>query len=156
MKIRILSIAQKAPKWVQAGYEEYVKRLPHAYSLELIEIAAEKRSAHRDKNRLLKDEGEKILALTKPNHRVIALDVKGVLLSTEQLAEHVNQWYQDGQVIDLMIGGADGLAPACLKRADFIWSLSPLTFPHLLVRIILAEQIYRVFTLKTQHPYHRE
>lgn len=156
MKIRIITIAHKAPKWIEAGYLEYAKRFPKAYQLNLLEIPTEKKpTIAAGSTNALKVEGEKILSIIKNHHRVIALDVKGALLSTEQLAHSLETWYQEGQPIDFLIGGADGLAPSCLERANFVWSLSPLTFPHLLVRVMLAEQLYRAYSLLTNHPYHR-
>jgi 23S rRNA (pseudouridine1915-N3)-methyltransferase len=155
VKIRLLTITHKSPSWIQEGYEEYAKRLPTSCSLELVEIPAEKRTAHSDMKRLLEREGEKMLQAIKPTHHVIALDIKGQQWTTEQLAEQLTEWRQAGHHLDLLIGGPDGLAPSCLQKAKQRWSLSPLTFPHFLVRLILAEQIYRAFSILQQHPYHR-
>ena len=155
MRIRLLTITHKSPTWVQAGYEEYAKRLPASYALELVEIPAEKRTVNADIKRITLREGEKLLAAIKPNHHVIALDVKGQLYTTEQLAQQLSGWHQNGRNVDLIVGGPDGLSAPCLQRADEKWSLSPLTFPHILVRLIIAEQIYRAFTILTHHPYHR-
>lgn len=155
MRIRLLTITHKVPSWIAAGYEEYAKRLPAHCALELIEIPAEKRTAHTDLKRVMEKESEKMLQLIKPQHQVIALDVQGELWSTEKLAEQLATWQQTGQSIDLLIGGPEGLAPDCLQKATRKWSLSPLTFPHFLVRVILAEQIYRAWSILQQHPYHR-
>lgn len=155
MRIRLLTITHKSPAWIKTGYEEYIKRLPPSCTLELIEIPAEKRMANADIKRLTEREGEKMLAHIKPTHRVIALDVKGELWSTEELATKLSNWQQDGRHIDLLVGGPDGLAPACLARANEKWSLSRLTFPHILIRLIVAEQIYRAFSILQNHPYHR-
>jgi len=155
MRIRLLTITHKLPAWIKEGYEDYAKRLPPTCVLELIEIPAEKRTAQADLKRIKEREGEKLLAAIKPNHRVIALDVKGKLWSTEQLSEHLAEWLQGGQHIDLLIGGPEGLSSACLNKAQIAWSLSPLTFPHFIVRLILAEQIYRAYSILQQHPYHR-
>ena len=155
MRIRLLTITHKLPAWIQEGYSEYAKRLPAACELQLVEIPAEKRTANADLKRITEREGEKMLAAIKPNHRVIALDVKGKLWSTEQLAEQMTLWQEKGQHIDLLVGGPEGLAPQCLQKADDKWSLSPLTFPHILVRLIVAEQIYRAWSILNQHPYHR-
>ncbi len=154
MKIRLLTITHKSPAWIEDGYVEYVKRMPQA-SLELIEIAAEKRGPNADIKRITEREGEKMLALLKPSHHVIALDVKGQLWSTEMLAQHLASWQQAGRNIDLLIGGPEGLAASCLQKAAEQWSLSPLTFPHFLVRLIVAEQLYRAYSILQQHPYHR-
>lgn len=155
MRIRLLTITHKSPDWIQAGYEEYAKRLPAHCALELIEIPAEKRAATADLKRIADREAEKMLAIIKPGHHVIALDVKGTLWSTAQLAEQLAAWQQHGRNIDLLVGGPEGLAPRCLQKANEKWSLSPLTFPHILVRLIVAEQIYRAYTILNQHPYHK-
>lgn len=155
MKIRLLTITHKSPSWIQEGYEEYAKRLPAAYALELVEIPAEKRSTNADLKRITEREGEKMLAAIKPNNRVIALDVKGKPWSTEELAQQLANWQQDGRNIDLLVGGPEGLAASCLQKAEEKWSLSPLTFPHIIVRLIVAEQIYRAWSILQNHPYHR-
>ncbi|MHB1221509.1 MAG: 23S rRNA (pseudouridine(1915)-N(3))-methyltransferase RlmH [Gammaproteobacteria bacterium] len=155
MRIRLLTITHKTPSWIQEGYEEYAKRLPASCALELIEIPAEKRTANADLKRITEREGEKMLAAIKPTHKVIALDVKGKLWTTEQLSEAMAGWQQDGRHIDLLVGGPEGLAPKCLAKAEERWSLSPLTFPHIIVKLIVAEQIYRAWSILQQHPYHR-
>lgn len=155
MKIRLLTITHKSPAWIQEGYQEYAKRLPATFALELLEIPAEKRSANADLKRIADREGEKMLTLIKPQHLIVALDVKGKLWSTETLTEKLAQCALEGRNIDLLVGGPEGLAPSCLQKAAEKWSLSTLTFPHILVRLIVAEQIYRAFTILQQHPYHR-
>ncbi|VVC76238.1 Ribosomal RNA large subunit methyltransferase H [Aquicella siphonis] len=155
MKIRLLTITHKSPAWIREGYEEYAKRLPATCQLELVEIPAEKRTPHADLRRITEREGEKMLNAVKPGHKIIALDIKGSLWTTEQLAEQLALWHQGGRHIDLLVGGPDGLSPACLIKAEQKWSLSPLTFPHFLVRLIVAEQIYRAYSILIQHPYHR-
>lgn len=155
MKIRLLSVTHKCPAWVQAGYEEYAKRMPAACSLELIEIPAEKRTNNADLKRITEKEGEKLLAAIKPQHRVIALDIQGKPWSTEQLSAQMAEWLQGGQHLDLLVGGSEGLSEACLKKAETRWSLSPLTFPHCLVRVLVAEQLYRAHSLLIGHPYHK-
>lgn len=155
MFIRILAIGNKMPSWVDEGYREYAKRFPPSCKLELVEIAAEKRSKQSDIQRLTDREGQKLLDAIKPGNRVIALDVLGQSWSTEKLAENLASWHMEGRNIDLLIGGPDGLASECLKKAETKWSLSPLTLPHPLVRIVLAEQLYRALTIMQNHPYHR-
>lgn len=155
MRIRLLTITHKSPAWIQEGYLEYAKRLPSQCALELVEIPAEKRTANADLRRITEREGEKMLAMIKPTHRVIALDVKGKMWSTEDLAENMRLWQLDGRNIDLLVGGPEGLAPNCLLKAEERWSLSPLTFPHIIVKLIVAEQIYRAWSILQQHPYHR-
>lgn len=155
MRIRLLTITHKSPSWIQEGYEEYAKRLPASCALELVEIPAEKRTANADLKRIAEREAEKMLAAIKPTHKVIALDVKGKLWSTEDLAEQLAIWQQSGRHIDLLVGGPEGLAPILLQKAEEKWSLSPLTFPHIIVRLIVAEQIYRAHSIIQGHPYHR-
>lgn len=155
MRIRLLTITHKCPQWVTDGFLEYAKRLPPAYAIELIQIPAEKRTTNADIARITEREGEKMLSHIKSNHRVIALDVKGKLWSTEQLADALATWQQEGRDVDLLVGGPEGLAPACLAKAEDRWSLSPLTFPHIIVKLIVAEQIYRAYSILTNHPYHR-
>jgi len=155
MRIRILSITHKTPKWIEEGYHEYAKRLPHFCTLELVEIPAEKRLPKSNLIRAVEREGMRMLNTIHKNHTVIALDVKGKLISTEQLADRLSQWQQDGTSLDLLIGGPDGLAPSCLQVAHEKWSLSHLTFPHIFVKLILAEQLYRGFSILQKHPYHK-
>ena len=120
-----------------------------------MEIPAEKRTANADLKRITQREGEKMLSAIKPGHHVIALDKGGKSWTSEQLSVQLQGWLQHGENIDLLIGGPEGLAPACLQLARESWSLSALTFPHMLVRLILAEQIYRAFSILQNSPYHR-
>lgn len=155
MKIKLIAVGQKMPAWVETGYQEYAKRLPAHLSLQLIEIA----SAPRHKNQLvsqwLTTESSGILAKITPQEYVVALAVTGQSWSTPALAQRLHQWQQLGQDVSLLIGGPDGLAANCLERANIHWSLSPLTLPHPLVRIMVAEQLYRAWSILSHHPYHR-
>jgi 23S rRNA (pseudouridine1915-N3)-methyltransferase len=155
MIIRILAIGNKMPSWVNEGFQDYVKRFTSGCSLELYEIPAEKRSKNVDIPRIVERESEKLLAAVKPTHHVIALDVKGLAWTTQQLAEELKTWQTDGRHVDLLIGGPDGLSKTCLQKVHGKWSLSSLTLPHPLVRIILAEQLYRAVSILQNHPYHR-
>jgi len=143
------------PAWVEAGYTEYARRLPAECVLRLTEIAAGRRTKGADLRRLTEKEGEHMLAAVPRGARVVALDVGGRGWSTEQLAEQLRGWLADGRDLALLVGGPEGLAPACLAAAGERWSLSPLTLPHPLVRVVLAEQIYRAWSLLAGHPYHR-
>lgn len=156
MKINIISIGKRMPAWVNNGYQEYAKRLNNELTLNLIELPLEKRSKNTDVKRCVEHEGKNMLAAIPQNDRVIALDVNGHSWSTEQLAVQLQKWCQDRRNVSLLIGGPDGLAPHCITRAENTWSLSLLTFPHPLVRIIVAEQIYRAWSILKQHPYHRD
>lgn len=155
MKIRILTITHKSPHWIAEGYEDYAKRLPAHCQLELVEIPAEKRTANADLKRIMDREGEKMLAAMKPGAHVIAMEKGGKNWDSEQLAAQLKEWMHSGKNIELLVGGPEGLAPACLARANEKWSLSALTFPHLIVRLILAEQLYRAYTILHNLPYHR-
>lgn len=143
------------PAWVEQGYEEYAQRMPVEAQLMLKEISPGKRGKNADISRIMQDEGQRIQAAIPKNNHIVALDVKGKAWSTEQLAERLGQWMQSGQDVALLVGGPDGLSPQCRQQADEYWSLSPLTFPHPLVRVILAEQLYRAWSLLRNHPYHR-
>jgi len=155
MHCRILSVTHKAPLWLETGVKEYVKRFSDQYRLQLVEIPLEKRSKKQSSKTALEKEGERISSLIKAHHHVVALDVKGESWSTEQLATKMASWQTHGLHVDFLIGGPDGLADKCLQRANEKWSLSPLTFPHHLVRLLLVEQLYRAHTILIDHPYHR-
>lgn len=143
------------PAWVEAGYKEYARRLPRECALRLTEIPLAKRTRNASVTRAKEAEGKLILKAINSTDHVIALDVKGKAWSTEQLSGLMQDWMQAGQNVVLMVGGPDGLSDECLLRADRRWSLSALTFPHALVRVVLAEQLYRSWTILTGHPYHR-
>jgi len=155
MRIHLLAVGTRMPAWVTAGYREYARRLPRECSLQLVEIAPGRRGRSGTAARARTEEGRKMLAALPKDCRVIALDVGGAAWSTGTLARHLQDWLGAGRDVALLVGGPDGLAPACVDRADASWSLSPLTFPHALVRVLLAEQLYRAWTLGTGHPYHR-
>ena len=158
MKLRILSIGHKMPNWVQQGFEEYLKRIQPMISVEMVELPPAKRSktpspAEIDKYKAI--EATTILNAKHPKEQLWLLEVKGKMLSTEHLSDKLSMAMQDGADIALVIGGADGVSPEILQAADFKWSLSELTLPHPLVRIIVIEQLYRAMSLINHHPYHR-
>lgn len=155
MRIRLLAVGQKMPDWVTEGYQEYAKRLQDDVRLDLVEIPAAKRTRSNEAEQWKRQEAEAIQAAIHPSDRVVALDVLGKPWSTEDLRDRTAKWLQGGQNIALLVGGPDGLAPELLAQASERWSLSPLTLPHPLVRIVVAEQIYRAWTLLKGHPYHR-
>ena len=132
------------PEWVSQGYNEYARRMPPELSLDLVEIPLAHRGKNPDIPRLMQREGDAILSALGPRDRVIALEVGGRNWSTEKLAD-----------VSFLVGGPDGLADICRDRADQLWSLSALTLPHPLVRILLAEQLYRAWSVTRNHPYHR-
>lgn len=156
MQIDLIYVGKKSPTWVATGFNEYVKRLPSNCSLNLIEIALCKRTKNVDLKRLQRQEGEQMLAAIAPNAYVIALDERGDNWNTRQLANRLAQWMRDYSRLALLVGGPEGLAPVCLQCAHQRWSLSSLTFPHTLVRIVIAEQVYRAWSILNNHPYHRE
>lgn len=155
MKIRILAIGQKMPSWVEQGYQEYAKRMPNECALEMVEIASGHRGKSTSVAKVKEQEGEALLKVIKPQDWVVALEVKGKSWNTEQLAGQLENWRMNGRDICLLIGGPDGLSQKALARADQKWSLSDLTLPHPLVRIVLAEQVYRAWTVIQGHPYHK-
>ena len=155
MKIYLLAIGTKMPDWVNKGYQEYSYRMPAKCSLHLLEIPAEKRGKNSNVQSIKIKEADKLKAAIPSNCRVVALDVKGQSWSTEKLATRLQDWMMSGQDIALLVGGPDGLTPDIFQLAQEKWSLSSLTFPHPLVRVILAEQLYRAYTITENHPYHR-
>ena len=155
MKINLVAVGTKMPAWVVEGYEEYSKRLPRECQLQLIEITPAKRGKNAQAEQWKKEEAARILSVIPDNHHVIALEVTGKNWSTETLAEQMQGWLSDGRDVSLMVGGPDGLDTTCLARSEQKWSLSAMTLPHPLVRIVLAEQLYRAWTILQNHPYHR-
>ncbi len=143
------------PTWVSAGFQDYAHRLAPRCSLHLIEIPVSKRTKQGSVNQCRREEAGRIIAALPPRSQVIALAETGTLLSTSEWATHLAHGRQNGHDVTFLIGGPDGLDPVCMARADRIWSLSRLTFPHALVRILVAEQLYRALTLLENHPYHR-
>jgi 23S rRNA (pseudouridine1915-N3)-methyltransferase len=156
MRIRILAVGTKMPRWVTEGVAEYTVRLPRELRLEWCEIPLARRGKDSRAEQLRQREGEQFLKAIPAGDRVIALDVQGKVLSTQELARELQDWQMSGDNYSVLIGGPDGLSPECLQRADRRWSLSALTLPHPLVRILLAEQLYRAWTITVNHPYHRD
>lgn len=155
MLIHLIAIGTRMPDWVEQGFAEYAKRMPPESRIKLVEINAGKRSKNSDIKRLTQQEGEKMLAAIPKGARVVALDVLGQACSTEQLAEILQDWQACGQDIALLIGGPEGLSDECLALAQQKISLSKMTLPHPLVRVVLTEQLYRASTIIKGHPYHK-
>lgn len=155
MRISVIAVGTRMPVWVSQGITEYSKRLPRELKLVWREIPLARRGKEVSATQMCAAEGEQILRAISPGERVIALDVTGKRLTTGQLAQQLQGWQMSGDNYSFLIGGPDGLSPACLSRADQRWSLSDLTLPHPLVRVLLAEQLYRAWTITTNHPYHR-
>ena len=155
MKCRLIAAGTRLPEWVDTGFREYQKRLRTPLVLELHEIGVATRRAGENPQRAIEREGADMLAALRESDYVVALDVVGKSMSTEQLSVWLKGRLQDGTSLALLIGGPDGLSAQCRKRANQSWSLSPLTLPHGLARVIVAEQLYRAMSLLAGHPYHR-
>jgi 23S rRNA (pseudouridine1915-N3)-methyltransferase len=143
------------PSWVREAVDEYLKRFGAALRVSLVEIEAGQRTGSSAR-RAIEIEGERLLAALRKDEFVVALDERGTEMTTSALAKWLGTRMNDGRDLALLIGGPDGFAPEVLARADFKWALSKLTYPHALVRVVLAEQLYRAHSLLTNHPYHRE
>ncbi|MGS0677110.1 23S rRNA (pseudouridine(1915)-N(3))-methyltransferase RlmH [Shewanella sp. 0m-4] len=156
MKIQLVAVGTRMPDWVETGFKEYQRRFPRDMALELIEIPAGKRGKNADIARILQKEGELMLAAIPKGNHIVSLDLPGKNLTTPQLAEQMNKWLLDGRDVSLLIGGPEGLSPECKKAAAQSWCLSALTLPHPLVRVIVAESLYRGWSINNNHPYHRE
>ena len=155
MRIALIAVGTRMPAWVEDGVAEYSRRLPPEIRFEIRELALGKRGKNADIARAMAEEGDAMLAAIPARDRVIALDVRGRSLSTEQLAGKLAAWQMEGDDVSLLVGGPDGLDARCLDRAAEKWSLSALTLPHPLVRVLLAEQLYRAWSINQNHPYHR-
>ncbi|MCW8963133.1 MAG: 23S rRNA (pseudouridine(1915)-N(3))-methyltransferase RlmH [Gammaproteobacteria bacterium] len=156
MKIQIHAIGKRMPHWVREGFEDYQSRFPRHIKLTLREINMPERAGNADILRLKEEEGERLLSAVPPDDVVIALDEGGKQWGSRQLAAQFHNWLADKRDLSLLIGGPDGLSRMCLERANITWSLSRLTLPHMLVRVVLAEQLYRAYAITQNHPYHRD
>jgi len=155
MKARLIAVGERAPDWVASGFAEYRKRLSHWLPLELVEVEPGLRGKGRDPLRAMQDEGQRVLAALPKSPLVVALDGRGRAWTSEQLAQRLEHWRGQGRDLALLVGGPEGHAPEVLARADESWSLGPLTLPHMLVRLLVAEQLYRAASMLANHPYHR-
>jgi 23S rRNA (pseudouridine1915-N3)-methyltransferase len=155
MRARLIAVGERMPAWVADGVAEYRKRLSHELPLDLVEVKLGARGKGRDATRAIADEGAAVSAALPKDAHIIALDGRGTPWSSEALASELKRWRMDGRDLAFLIGGPDGHAPDVLAAAHQRWSLGPLTLPHMLVRLIVVEQLYRATTIAAGHPYHR-
>jgi 23S rRNA (pseudouridine1915-N3)-methyltransferase len=155
MKLRIVALGHRMPAWVSAAFEDYARRLPRDFALELVEVKPEPRDRGKTVAQILAAEARHIAAATK-GFRTVALDERGEMWTTARFAERLRNWREDGRDIAFVIGSADGIAATVKRDADVTMALSGLTLPHALARILLVEQLYRAISLLQGHPYHRE
>lgn len=154
MKFLVVAVGHRMPAWVDAGFAEYAGRMPRDARVELVALKPAPRSGAATRER--DAEGERILAALPADCVRVVLDERGTLINTAELARRIEHWRQGGRDVAFIIGGADGLAESVKQKADLVWSLSPLTLPHGLARVVLAEQLYRAVSILHNHPYHRE
>ena len=152
----VLSVGHRMPAWIQDGFHEYARRMPPEVKVELVELKQEERGAGRAAERAKALEGERLLAAVPAGGTLLALDERGRSVSTQGLATMLSEWMRDAAHPVFAIGGADGLSDAVKEKAAKLLSLSALTLPHGLVRVVLAEQLYRAWSILAHHPYHRE
>jgi 23S rRNA (pseudouridine1915-N3)-methyltransferase len=156
LRLTIICVGHRMPAWIQEGFNEYAKRMPPEARIEVVELKPEERGAGRSVDKAKAAEGERILEAIPDGATVIALDERGKAVTTQGLSVMLEGWMRDGSHPAFVIGGADGLSDDVKKRADKLVSLSALTLPHALVRVVLAEQLYRAWSILARHPYHRE
>ena len=156
MQLIVSAVGQRMPDWVNVGWKEYARRFPKGLSLDLKEIAMARRTRNANSSHLCQTEGESLLRSVPSGYRIVALDERGKAWSTRELAQKLERWMQEEHGIAFLVGGPDGLSPECRQAAHESWSLSRLTLPHPMVRVLLAEQLYRAWTITTNHPYHRD
>ncbi len=155
MKLELITVGNKPPGWIREGVTEYQKRMPRECTLEIRDIALPKRTKHSEPEYCRKAEAQKIHSVRVAGARMVALDVEGKMWATEDLATKLTHWMAEYPLVQFVIGGPDGLDKTVIRDADDVWSLSRLTFPHALVPVLMAEQLYRAWTIITHHPYHR-
>lgn len=156
MHLRLLAVGDRQPAWVDEAFDAYAGRFPREWRFRLDALRTAKRGKNTSVSRAMDEEAESLLARLNANEQVVLLDERGASLSSRALAERLSGWQSDGRDLAFVIGGPDGVSEAVRARADFVWSLSALTLPHGLARVLLSEQLYRAWSLQTGHPYHRE
>ncbi len=156
MKIHLIAVGKKMPEWINTGYSEFSKRMPPELQINLIEITPSTRNKSTSIEKNIKEEGERIQSAIPDNSKLIVPDEKGKDFSCIALSKEMESWLPRGEAISIVIGGTDGIDPVIKQQADEKWSLSSLTLPHALVRVVVAEQLYRAWSILKGHPYHRE
>ena len=156
MRVRLIAVGSRMPKWVREAYEDYITRLGSGLKVSLVEIEPGTRSAGRPPRKAMEAEAQKLLGALRKDEYVVALDERGAEMTTRELAAWLKDRMHEGRDLAFLVGGPDGFAPEVTARSDFKWSLSRLTFPHALVRVVLAEQLYRAHGVLANHPYHRD
>jgi 23S rRNA (pseudouridine1915-N3)-methyltransferase len=154
--IRLIAVGDRQPTWVDDAFENYAARFPREWKFRLDRIATARRSKNNKSQTAMDAECEQILSRIKANEQVVLLDERGKQMTSKTLASSLSDWQADGRDLCFVIGGPDGVADACRQRADTVWSLSDLTLPHGLARVLFSEQMYRAWSLQNGHPYHRE
>lgn len=155
MHIRLLAVGDRQPAWVNDAYESYAGRLPREWRFRLDTIPTVRRSKNDKSRQAMEAEGSQVLARLRDAEQVVLLDERGKSLSSSALAAKLTDWQRDGRDLCLVIGGPDGVSDACQQRADFKWSLSAMTLPHGLARVLVVEALYRAWSMNSGHPYHR-
>jgi 23S rRNA (pseudouridine1915-N3)-methyltransferase len=156
MQLLIVAVGKRMPGWVQQGWAEYARRFPRGLSMDLKEVPLARRSGNASVEALREAEGSALLNAAPAGYRRVALDQRGSQWPTAALAGRLADWMREERGVCFLVGGPDGLAEDCRAQADDVWSLGCLTLPHPMVRVILAEQLYRAWTITQNHPYHRE
>ena len=154
MKLNVISVGHKMPNWVEVACAEYIKRMPRELVVNMVEIKPDKRSGGKNSSIVQKAEAQRILKAANKDYLIACVET-GAEKTTVQLAAMMKSWQEMGRDISIVVGGADGLDPALIKKADWRWSLSKLTLPHAFVRVLLTEQLYRAYSVNQNHPYHR-
>jgi len=155
LRLTLITASNRQPRWVEEGADDYAKRLRGRATLEIQTVPLARRAANAPIDKAIEAEGERMLVLVPAGAHVVALCEGGKPLRTKELAARLEVWMRLGAPVFFLIGGPDGLSPACLKRAAERWSLSPLTLPHGLAKVVAAEALYRAWSVLENHPYHR-